>query len=200
MLPAVQTEGILRVYGELIGGLLLSGGGDLHPSFYSEEPCWKLGEVSLVRDRFEIALLRLVLDVGKPVLGICRGMQVLNVALGGTLYQDLPTQVPASLQHRQKGARKEPVHEVKLKKGSLLADVLGAERIWVNSFHHQAVKDVAPPLEAVAWSADGVVEAVELPGRGFVVGVQWHPEDLLEEDHAAALFRGFVAAARESVP
>ncbi|KUK31456.1 MAG: Glutamine amidotransferase class-I domain protein [Thermoanaerobacterales bacterium 50_218] len=197
LLPPVQKQDSLQVYRDLVAGLLLSGGGDLHPSFFGEDPCWKLGEVSLVRDKFEIALVKLVLDAGKPVLGICRGIQVLNVALGGTLYQDLSSQAPASLQHIQRGARKEPAHEVEIKKGSLLASVLGAERIWVNSFHHQAVKDVAPSLEAVAWSADGVVEAVELPGHDFVVGVQWHPEDLLEEEHAVALFRAFVAAAEQ---
>lgn len=198
LLPPVQNETLLKIYVDLIDGLLLSGGGEIHPVYFGEEPHWKLEEVSPERDYFEVMLTRSVLEANKPILGICRGIQVLNVVLGGTLYQDLQTQLPNSLQHQQKAPRKYPTHKIKIRENSYLAQVLGTTILQVNSLHHQAIKDVAPGLQVVAWAEDGVVEAVESFSYPFVLGVQWHPEAMGEDnEHTASLFRAFVEAASE---
>ncbi|NPV30347.1 MAG: gamma-glutamyl-gamma-aminobutyrate hydrolase family protein [Firmicutes bacterium] len=199
LLPPVRDEALIKAYAELIDGLLLSGGGDLHPLYFGEEPHWKLGEVSPERDHFEVRLIQEILATGKPVLGICRGIQVLNAALGGTLYQDLQSQLPHSLQHQQEAPRRHPTHKIRVLENSRLARVLGTTELRVNSLHHQAVKDVAPGVQAVAWAEDGVIEGIEAPDYSFLVGVQWHPEALRETDKAsAALFRALIEAAAKS--
>jgi len=196
LLPSPGDEALIKVYVELIDGLLLSGGGDIHPLYFGEEPHWKLGEVSPERDFFEVNLIRGILGTGKPVLGICRGIQVLNAALGGALYQDLQSQLPHSFQHRQEVPRSHPTHKIMVRENSRLARILGVTALRVNSLHHQAVKDAAPGLQPVAWAEDGVIEALEAPDHPFLLGVQWHPEALWETDQAsAALFRAFVKAA-----
>jgi putative glutamine amidotransferase len=195
LLPPLVDQDELRSSAGRIDALLLSGGGDVHPSLFSEQPHWKLGEVDPERDDFEIRMLRLMIDLEKPVLGICRGIQVINVTLGGTLYQDLVSQQPQSLQHRQEAPRRYPTHSVTVRQGSKLSDILGATRLKVNSLHHQAIKDVASGLQVTARADDGVIEGVEALGHPWLLGVQWHPEGMWEYDPAAAsLFRALVSA------
>lgn len=159
-------------------GILFAGGVDVDPSYYGEEPLPGLGQVTPERDALELALAREALDRGVPVLGICRGVQVLNVAAGGTLYQDLASQLGKVLKHRQEAPRWYESHAVRIDPGSRLAAVVGTSELRVNSFHHQAVREVAPGLRAVAWAPDGVVEAVEAVNHRFALGLQWHPEEM----------------------
>lgn len=162
---------------ENIHGLLLTGGCDVDPALYGELPCRHLGMVSPERDRMEIRLVKLCVEKDIPILAICRGIQVLNVALGGTLYQDIPSQIDGAIMHEQgEIPTYYGIHSVRIDENSLLYKVIGNKNLIVNSFHHQAVKLVAPCLKAVAWSEDGVIEAVEGIGFKFVLGVQWHPE------------------------
>lgn len=183
-------------------GLLLTGGNDLSPDLYGETPVPALDEVSPLRDEQERGLLMEALRLHMPVLGICRGIQAINAALGGTLIQDIPSQhtPPAGvglIQHFQKRLGRYACHAVEVAAGSPLADVVGSGALQVNSFHHQAVKAVAPSLRACAVSPDGVVEAVCGTGGGFLLGVQWHPERMTAtHPHAKALFRAFADAAR----
>ncbi|MBI4591276.1 MAG: gamma-glutamyl-gamma-aminobutyrate hydrolase family protein [Candidatus Rokubacteria bacterium] len=181
-------------------GFLLTGGGDMDPAAFNEPPHPTLSEVAPARDRLEIALVRRALESGKPLLAVCRGIQVLNVALGGSLFQDVATDPGTEIQHQQEREQKprdEPTHPVKVVAGSRLAQLLGTTELRVNSMHHQAVKALGRGLVPVAFAPDMIIEGVELedPER-FVLGVQWHPEELVSRDQAAArLFRAFVEAA-----
>ncbi|HHW07316.1 MAG TPA: gamma-glutamyl-gamma-aminobutyrate hydrolase family protein [Clostridia bacterium] len=196
LLPVTLDRQVINAYGEMLDGLLLSGGGDLDPSFFGEEPLRGLGTVCPQRDIFELELCKLFLAAHKPVLGICRGLQVLNVALGGTLFQDLRVQYPASLEHQQKAPKNWATHRVAVETSSLLREILAAAEIRVNSFHHQGIKALGRSLRAVAWAADGVIEGVERE-TGFAVGVQWHPERLWEtHQEQKQLFDAFVEEAR----
>lgn len=167
-----------------LDGLLLSGGADIDPAVYGDTDVHPTTYgISPLRDRFEFALLREALDRNLPILGICRGIQVLNVGLGGTLYQDIADQFGRELLHRQQDAgieASEAGHTVTATDGGLLAEIYGSTTIATNSFHHQAVKSIAPDLVVEARSDDGLVEAVSLPGRSFVLAVQWHPEMIFE--------------------
>ncbi len=196
ILPAAQDEGSLaRILGA-VQGLLLSGGPDIHPRRYGEEPAAGLGEVDEDLDRMELTAARLALEMDVPVLGICRGIQVLNVALGGTLYQDIPSQVPESICHTPKTDKSVNTHTVRIEPGNRLRRIMGKAEIWVNGKHHQAVKDPAPGLVVTARARDGVVEALEHPDRRWAVGVQWHPEGTWREDlFSKKLFRAFVREA-----
>jgi putative glutamine amidotransferase len=154
--------------------------------------------VDASRDRVELLLARKAAEDNLPLLAICRGVQVLNVAWGGTLYQDVPTQIPNALRHNfhPDHARNHLGHEVSIVAGTLLAELLGEARLGVNSFHHQAARDVAPGLRVSATSPDGVIEALEAPDKRFVLGVQWHPEELVGDDRRMKrLFDAFVSAA-----
>ncbi|MCL6522761.1 MAG: gamma-glutamyl-gamma-aminobutyrate hydrolase family protein, partial [Firmicutes bacterium] len=179
-----------------LDGLLLAGGGDLAPALYGETPHPQLGWVDPDRDRWELALARRALASGLPVLGICRGIQVLNVADGGTLYQDLPSQLPEALQHRQQAPRWHQSHTVRVEAESLLARLVGAGELAVNSFHHQAVREVAPGWRVSALAPDGVVEAMERRDLPFALGIQFHAENLFARDRRfLGIFRGLVEAA-----
>lgn len=196
-LPALVREGGVEGLLGVLDGLLLAGGGDLDPFYFGEEPLPVTGEIAPERDRFELALARGALRLGLPVLGICRGLQVLNVAAGGTLYQDLAQAVPRPLKHYQQAPRWYATHGFTVAGGSRLAGIMGAGYRRVNSFHHQAVARVAPGFRATAWAPDGVVEAVEATGPGFALGVQFHPEGMAEQDAGClALFAALVEAAR----
>lgn len=176
-------------------GLLLTGGPDVSPLAYGEQPHVRLGATIPERDRFELALIAEARRRELPVLAICRGIQILNVAYGGTLYQDLPSEVPGAIQHEQASARHVLSHQVEVSPGSRLAGVLGnAGTIGVTSFHHQAVKRPGEGLAVVATAPDGLVEAVEATDHPWILGVQWHPEMSHPVDLAAKrLFAGFVA-------
>jgi putative glutamine amidotransferase len=182
-----------------LDGLVLTGGGDIEPSRFGEEGHPTVDEVSPARDDLELGLTRRAVTEDVPLFAICRGIQVLNVALGGTLVQDIPSEWPNALTHAQSAPRHAATHAVKIMgEGTHLGRVLGALEVEVNSLHHQAIKQLGDGLREVAWAPDGIVEGVEMPGEGrFVVGVQWHPEELVTHDQAARnLFDALVDAAR----
>lgn len=196
MVPNLQDDHLRTVY-DLCAGLLLAGGGDIEPHHYGEERRQAIKGVSRSRDRAELALTRWAIAEGKPLLAICRGMQVLNVALGGSLYQDIASQVPGSNRHDWHGgySRQHTPHSVALTSDSFLTRLLGTTSLMVNSLHHQAVKGVAPNVVVVGRSPDGIVEAVEVSEHPFVIAVQWHPEELVRtQSHARQLFDAFVQA------
>jgi putative glutamine amidotransferase len=182
-----------------LDGLLLTGGGDIEPARFGEAGHPTVADVSPARDDLELGLTRRAVTEDLPLFAICRGIQVLNVALGGTLVQDIPSQWPNALAHSQTAPRHEATHAVKIMgEGTLLGRVLGALEVEVNSMHHQAIKQLGDGLREVAWAPDGIVEGVEMPGdERFVLGVQWHPEELVPHDPAARnLFEALIAAAR----
>lgn len=177
-----------------IDGLVLSGGGDPDARNFGQEASPAQGQVQPWRDRMEIFLARKALRSNLPVLGICRGAQVLNIAAGGTLCQDLAG--VARIQHDQKAPRNYPIHRVHLERFSLLFRIIQRETVRVNSFHHQAMKRPGAGLRITAWAGDSVAEAVECPGHRFALGVQWHPEWLTPGHvHAVRLFAAFCQAA-----
>jgi putative glutamine amidotransferase len=180
-------------------GLLLTGGEDVDPEHYREAPSPKLGTVDRERDQFELALFAAARERGLPVLGICRGIQLINVALGGTLYQDLPSERASEVNHDPKAARTGRTHHVRLAAGSRAASVIGVDRLVPNSFHHQAIKQLAPGLVASGWADDGVIEAVESAEGPWLLAVQWHPEEMHADATAPELklFRALVDEARQ---
>ncbi|MBK5256823.1 MAG: gamma-glutamyl-gamma-aminobutyrate hydrolase family protein [Vicinamibacteria bacterium] len=182
-------------------GLLLSGGADVDPLLFGEEPHAGLGRVDGPRDPFELTLAREAVRRDMPVLGICRGLQVLNVALGGTLIQDIPSEVKGAVIHETGEDRLVIGHDVTIARDSRLAQLLSSARVGVNSFHHQAVKRLGRGLTSSAICPDdGIIEGLEMPDRRFVVAVQWHPENFWKTPNASdGLFAGFVEAARLSV-
>jgi putative glutamine amidotransferase len=194
ILAPVAPESVDTLLSRL-DAVVLSGGPDLHPSAYGVLPHPELGPTEPDLDVFELALARAAVARGLPVLGICRGMQVLNVALGGTLHQHLPD-LDGGFNHRQEGTSGEPSHRVTLARDSRLTKVLGRRFLEVNSFHHQGVHALGRGLVMAASAPDGLVEAIEAPGRRFTFGVQWHAECLAERPEQLALFRGLVRAAR----
>jgi putative glutamine amidotransferase len=196
LIPAACDQRVLERIFNVAGGLLLSGGPDVHPKFYKEEPMPGLGDIDEPLDRMELAAARLAMQSGLPVLAVCRGIQVLNIALGGTVFQDIASEVPEAIGHRQQAAKSVATHSVTIERPSLLFDILGRRRIQVNGKHHQAVKDVAEGLQVAARAPDGLVEALFAPAHPFALGVQWHPEGTFETDpFSRKLFAAFTAAA-----
>ena len=183
-----------------VDGLLLTGGADVDPKLYGETPHATFESAEAGRDAFEIELSRAAVKSGLPVLAICRGMQVLNVAMGGTLIQDIPSEVSGALPHSVPEPRFAIAHEVWVATGSRLSTLLAdhmedGETCHVNSRHHQAVKAAAPGFDVTATSPDGVIEAMEKPGPSFCVAVQWHPENFWRTGEFRSLFEGLVEAA-----
>lgn len=202
IIPLLQREATLRVLYKTLDGLLLAGGGDIDPAHFGEPPHPELGRVNQDRDRVELTLLRWAFEDELPVLGICRGIQVLNVAAGGTLYQDIESRVSGAMQHRCEDVDywKHRAHEITVEPDSRLRAMLNSRKVNVNSYHHQAVKQVAPGFRVTAQAGDGVVEGIERIDGHFVVGVQWHPEMLAADDPVQqALFDGFVDEVRRWV-
>jgi putative glutamine amidotransferase len=180
---------------EVVAGLVLTGGGDIDPALYGESPDDTVVGVSGQRDSLEINALKRADERGLPVLAICRGMQVLNVYRGGSLHQHIPDAFPEGLAHAVPTPRCGPAHDVRLDDSSRIAGICGAGVLQVNSRHHQAVRSVGKGLVVTGCAPDGVIEAVEVPGERFLVGVQWHPEDMVGQCASAdALFAAFVAA------
>jgi putative glutamine amidotransferase len=181
------------------GGLMLTGGGDVHPSLYGEQPHPTFQPSEPGRDQYEIVLIHEAIKADLPIFAICRGMQMLNVALGGTLIQDIPSMVNGALPHSVPEPRYHIAHEVWVANGSqlyqLMKEKLEGEICQVNSRHHQAVKQVAPGWEVSGTAPDGVIEAIEQPGSTFRLAVQWHPENFFRTGEFRPLFEGFVEAA-----
>jgi putative glutamine amidotransferase len=185
-----------------IDGLLLTGGEDLDPAWYGAEPSPLLSPPSRERDLFELALFAVARQMELPILGICRGIQLVNVALGGSLYQDLPTERPGATEHNRAVDRTTRSHPVRLTPGSQAALALGTTELTVNSFHHQGVRDLAPGLIATGWSEDGLIEAAEgAPDGPWLLTVQWHPEEMSAEVAAPdrGLFRALIQQASKEL-
>ena len=202
LIHLTRDAAVIQAHYQRCDGLLFAGGGDVDPAIFGQVPHPKLGTVEPLRDMVELTLARRAIDDRKPVLGICRGIQLLNVALGGTLYQDIPSELPQASDHyasSQVPGREHLAHLIALEPGSWLAARLGTDALPGNTFHHQALRDIAPGLRVTGRAPDGVVEAVEGVGPGLVIGVQCHPEDLWEraDPRWAQLFAGFVEAARQ---
>lgn len=195
MMPNVSPETV-DDYLERLDGVVLTGGLDVDPVHYDEEPHARLGQVDSWRDRFELALARKAYERDIPMLAICRGVQVLNVALGGSLVQDIPSAVDGALRHEQKTLQQDAyAHSIDLVPGTRLARLAGARRVRVNSYHHQSIDRVADGFVITARAPDGVIEAVEHPGRPYCLGVQWHPERLPADALTRALFEGLIEVA-----
>ena len=197
----IPREDLAQLVG-VLDGFLVVGGPDVHPFLFGEETIDGCGSVSLQRDTMELNLLSLAISVRKPILGICRGIQLINIGLGGTIYQDIKSQyqVAAPIAHDQPFYYDIPCHTVNVTVGTMLSRITGlleGGSIQVNSMHHQSVRNLAPGLVACGHSPDGLIEAVEKPDYPFLMAVQWHPEYLWEKDNAAAqIFRTFVDACK----
>jgi putative glutamine amidotransferase len=198
LIPSLIAEdGWDAVYSRL-DGILFSGGGDIALEYSPGEPHPRIDGVDPARDSIELKMVQTAASDGKPFLGICRGCQVVNVALGGTLYTHIPDQLPNALDHSYPGnMRTVLVHEVRLEEGTHVAEIHGEPILEVNSLHHQGLKDIAPSLRVAGYAPDGLVEAIELPNHPFALAVQWHPEWLTDQESTRNLFRKFVEAAGE---
>jgi putative glutamine amidotransferase len=196
LIPSLVAEdGWDALYARL-DGILFSGGGDIALEHFAGEPHPRIDDVDPARDSVELRMIRAAASDGKPFLGICRGCQLVNVGLGGTLYTHIPDQLPSALDHSYPGnMRTVLVHEVKIEEGTQMAEILGEPIIQVNSLHHQGLKDIAASLRVAGHAPDGLVEAVELPNHPFGLAVQWHPEWLTDQESTRNLFRKFVEAA-----
>ena len=198
MIPMDATEENLRQTLELVDGMIFSGGHDIAPIRYGEEPHQKLQEICPERDDFDFLLYRLAKEHSLPILGICRGFQLMNVSEGGKLYQDLSLKNTESLKHSQGHGPSIPTHTVKVESGSKFYKILGKEEIRVNSFHHQAVKSTSENVAISGKALDNVVEAIELKNYPFGLGVQFHPEMLqAKEEDMKKIFAALVSAAKE---
>ena len=198
MLPLSDDSDMLVQCAEMCDGFLFTGGQDVSPKIYGESPLDDSVVCCAARDAMEGIILRYALEKDKSVLGICRGIQLINASIGGTLFQDLPKQHPSSVEHHQKQPYSEPAHRVNVLKGTPLYELLGKEELAVNTVHHQAVKDVSPELEKMAVSEDGIVEAVYHPQHRFIWAVQWHPEySHVKDADSRKIFQRFVESAKK---
>ncbi|MDL2215828.1 gamma-glutamyl-gamma-aminobutyrate hydrolase family protein [Ruminococcaceae bacterium OttesenSCG-928-N02] len=194
-----EDEENLQAVLEQVDGVFLTGGEDVNPAAYGEEKLPSCGGILPARDEMELKLLRAALDMGKPILCVCRGLQILNVLLGGTLYQDIPTQAPSDILHPAFEKLWEVCHTVQITdENSYLYAAVGAREIGVNSSHHQSIKDLAPGLKVTATAPDGIIEAVELdpPGKNYLCAVQWHPERMFNEPQYNQIFGAFMQACK----
>lgn len=195
IIPYMVDTLLLTEITEILDGLLLTGGGDIDPTLFGEEPLPGLGSITPERDAMETTLINVMLEKDKPVLAICRGCQILNIAAGGNMYQDLYSQRSQLLQHNQNAPRDHASHTLQILGGSKLHHIIGKTTCKVNSFHHQAVKDLAPHFVSTAVTQDGVIEAIESNNHSFVLGLQWHPECTAGKDRTSqTLFDSFVMA------
>lgn len=194
LIPYVEDEETLDALLALCNGFFFTGGVDIDPHRYGEEIKDTCGELQIHRDDLEFRALKKAMETEKPVLGICRGAQLINIALGGTLYQDLPTELPTEISHRQTEPKFSPAHSVKILADTPLYDLVKKDRMTANSFHHQAVKKLGKGLSLMALADDGVVEAFYQPGERYLRAYQWHPERLFAIDaDNRLLFEDFIA-------
>lgn len=204
IMPTIEDTVVLRQLYSICAGIVFAGGNDIDPQFYSEAPSPLLGETDSARDQQELQIWEWVKEDDKPALGICRGMQLMNIGNGGTLYQDIPTELPEAIVHRVDPEHSQPddyfqiMHKLRIKPESRLAAILGiTDRVNTNAFHHQAVKELGKGLLPTAWTEDNVIEGLEMPDKRFIVAVQSHPESLEEEIEPLwrNLFKAFIDAA-----
>ena len=199
LIPSMLAEQGWDVLYERLDGILFSGGGDIAPEHYHGENHPRVAGVDPLRDTLELNLFRAVVDDGTPFLGICRGIQTVNVGLGGTLYEHLGEQFRGDIDHTYPtNMRTTLVHEVKIEEGTRIVEVVGEPILKVNSLHHQGLKDVAPELRITGYAPDGLIEAVELPNHPFGLAVQWHPEWMTDQLSTRKLFKAFVEAAEKN--
>ena len=197
LIPVLAEQSELEYLANQLDGLLLTGGNDLDPIRFGEPLLNDTVVIAAERDQGEYALLDLVMKKGIPVLGICRGIQVMNVYCGGTLYQDIPTQIPTPIHHRMEKPNHRTCHSCLIDPDTPLHTLTGRDEIGVNSHHHQAVKDLAPNLACMGRSEDGIIEAVFDPHKPFFWGVQWHPERIWDiEEGSARIFEAFITACK----
>jgi putative glutamine amidotransferase len=200
MIPCAIDTNTLREMYERIDGILLPGGGDVDPDAYHAAPHAKTANIDRARDQAEMALARWSAAENRPLFAICRGHQVVNVALGGSLIQDIPSQIDTPITHQSLQSpvqRDALLHPVKIMPGTLLSAIMGKQQEEVNSIHHQAIDRLAPSLVVTASSDDGIIEAAEMPGHQFYLSVQWHPEDLQHMTSMQNLYSAFVTAASQ---
>lgn len=199
VMPLEISDADLEHLTDCLDGFLFTGGPDVHPFYFGEQTQAFCGNVSEARDSLEFKLLKLAMKAEKPILGICRGIQVINIGLGGDIYQDISSQFKEDfpVAHKQPFSYRVPSHQVDVIPGTLLAEISGSSVIQVNSMHHQAVRKTAPQLIASGFAPNGLIEAVELPGYPFLLGVQWHPEYLWETQlPARRIFLQFIEMCR----
>jgi putative glutamine amidotransferase len=200
--PGWLPEDDLRELYTRLDGVLLPGGDDVDPTNYRAERHETVKRTDPERDATEFKLTQWAVEDDKPILGICRGCQVMNVALGGTLYQDIPTFIKTQQRH-DINTSEEPrsllMHDVIIESDTLLAEIMGGERVRVNSIHHQSIDQPAPNVRIVAHADDGVIEGLQVPDKQFALAVQWHPEDITTDPRMKRLFASFVEAARQRV-
>ena len=194
ILPLTSDRHIIMQLAEKFDGFLFTGGHDVSPELYGEEEIMECGECSIDRDYMEKVLLDEVLKIDKPVLGICRGIQFINAALGGSLYQDIPLQHPSNIEHHQSPPYDLPIHKVSIVENSPLYNLIGRNKMDVNSYHHQGIKKLSRKLSPMAYAEDELVEAVYMPNKKFVWAVQWHPEFSFKiSEDSRKVFRAFVS-------
>ena len=200
ILPILSDEESIRIQIELLDGVLLSGGVDINPLVYNEEPSPKLGYIFPDKDTFDLLIAKIACELNKPILAICRGQQILNVAFGGTLYQDLSDMEGCYIKHQQQTKDGAVTHTVDITPNSILHSILG-NSIITNTFHHQAIKVLAPGFKATAYSKDNVIEAIEKYDEDFVVGVQFHPEIMAtyNDKNMLKLFEAFITASSNNI-
>ena len=198
MLSFTDDEESVKEIAERFDGFIFTGGDDIAPEYYGQQKLDVCGAACVQRDNLEFALFKEAIKTDKPILGICRGMQFLNVALGGTLYQDLPTQRPSDINHRQAPPHDALTHNVTVDEDSLLYHIIGTKQLMVNTFHHQAVDKLAPCLKACARTEDDLVEAFYAPEKAFLMGIQWHPEMIYKYDeYNIKIGKAFVDACKK---
>jgi len=201
ILPLTESKNVLKQTADKFDGFLFTGGHDVNPKLYGQEKNVHCEELCEVRDKMEAYIFReAVLNQNKPALGICRGIQLFNVLLGGSLYQDIPTEFPSAVTHVKGPPYDVPAHTVRIAAKSPLRELLGKEQIEVNSYHHQGIKRIADGLEVMAKTDDGLVEAVYMPNRFYVWAVQWHPEFWLKDETSKKLFASFVENTAKNTP
>lgn len=199
ILPFTAMQDNIEHYAQMISGLYAIGGDDVNPNLFGEEPKQKLGPVLPARDQFELDLIRRIIELDKPFLGVCRGAQILNIAFGGTMYQDIYSQIDTELiQHTQKAPKGHGSHSVNVDEGSLLHRLTGKDTLMVNSWHHQANRQLPASFNTCARANDGIIEAIESREDSFTLGVQWHPEIMATDGDEASLniFEGFIEACK----